>query len=121
MTDAERMRELLRYANYAKVAGALGVSRTSVAAWAKGRDVSPFRLRQVEGLLLPEREEAPTPEWAQGLREDVAAIRSGVESEAIGLAALRAVLESIGARLPPPADDPLDDPAPPLRAGRRGR
>ena len=49
------MIELLRYANRTKVAAALGVSPQSTSQWAKGRDVTPFRLRQVEDLLRPQR------------------------------------------------------------------
>lgn len=56
------MGELLRYANLSKVAAALAVSRQSVADWARGRNVTPFRLHQVEDLLRPQRagEAAPT-------------------------------------------------------------
>lgn len=49
------MGELLQYANLAKVASALNVSRQSVADWARGKNVTPFRLRQVEDLLRPQR------------------------------------------------------------------
>lgn len=55
VTEAERMGELLQYANLAKVASALNVSRQSVADWARGKNVTPFRLRQVEDLLRPQR------------------------------------------------------------------
>ena len=55
VTDVQRMAELLQYANLAKVASALNVSRQSVADWARGRNVTPFRLRQVEDLLRPQR------------------------------------------------------------------
>lgn len=80
MTDATRMRELLRYANYAKVAEALGVSRSSVAEWAKGRDVSPYRLRQVESLLIPEHEETPRPEWAEGLEAQMSQVTTKIDA-----------------------------------------
>lgn len=49
---ADRMRELLAFANYSKVARELDVSKSAVSAWANGRDVTPFRLDQVERLLL---------------------------------------------------------------------
>jgi len=55
VTDVQRMAELLQYANLAKVASALNVSRQSVADWARGRNVTPFRLRQIEDLLRPQR------------------------------------------------------------------
>jgi hypothetical protein len=55
VTEGERMIELLRYASQAKVAAALGVSRTTTGEWARGRNVTPFRLRQVEDLLRPQR------------------------------------------------------------------
>lgn len=95
MSDAERAVALLRYANYAKVAAALDVSRATVAEWAKGRGVNPLRARQLEQLLRPdiqatdedyprwagalldtigrlerrlaETKETPLPEWARGL------------------------------------------------------
>jgi len=76
--DAERMRELLRYANYAKVAAAIGVTRAAVAEWAKGRDVSPYRLHQVEELLTPGQHES-APAWAEALADRaVDRILSGV-------------------------------------------
>lgn len=49
---ADRMQELLAFANYSKVARALDVSKSAVSDWANGRDVTPFRLEQVERLLL---------------------------------------------------------------------
>jgi transcriptional regulator with XRE-family HTH domain len=68
-SDAERAASLLTYCNYQKVADALRVSRASVADWAKGRSVTPYRLRQLEQLLRPdlEIEEAAPPEWAERL------------------------------------------------------
>jgi hypothetical protein len=61
VTDAEEMVDLMRYASQAKVAAALGVSRTTTGHWAKGRDVTPYRVRQVRDLLRPEtaRDAAP--------------------------------------------------------------
>ena len=62
------MRELLAYAAYHKVAAALGVSRTSVSQWAKGRDVTPYRVRQVRDLLRPpEPQDETEPQWARAL------------------------------------------------------
>jgi DNA-binding transcriptional regulator YdaS (Cro superfamily) len=60
------MRRLLRYANFAKVANALGVSRASVAEWAKGHNVSPYRLQQIESLLIPGHDES-APAGAEAL------------------------------------------------------
>jgi transcriptional regulator with XRE-family HTH domain len=53
VTDADEMRELLTYANLAKVGKALGVSRNTVSEWANGHNVSPMRVRQVRDLLRP--------------------------------------------------------------------
>jgi transcriptional regulator with XRE-family HTH domain len=67
--EGDRARTLLAYANYAKVAEALLVSRASVAGWAKGRNVTPYRLRQLEQLLRPDLqiEEAAPPTWVERL------------------------------------------------------
>jgi transcriptional regulator with XRE-family HTH domain len=61
------------------------------------------------------------PPWAEPLVADVTAIRRGVESEAIGLAALRALLEAIQEQQEPPDDDSVDDPAPAPTARRRAQ
>ena len=66
-SDAERARSLLAYANYAKVAAALLVSRAAVADWAKGKSVTPYRLRQLEQLLRPDLQ---THENAAPLEEE---------------------------------------------------
>lgn len=75
-SDADRARSLLAYANYAKVAAALLVSRATVADWAKGKSVTPYRLRQLEQLLRPDLEiaKAPPPDWARALQQRVDAI-----------------------------------------------
>lgn len=80
VTDTERMVDLLTYANRAKVADALRVSRASVSRWAKGKDVTPYRVRQVEQLLRPERPAAGVPTWAVRLLEGMFAVerRSGI-------------------------------------------
>ena len=73
-SDAERAVAMLRYANYAKVAEALLVSRASVADWAKGKSVTPYRVRQLEQLLRPDlqaQQERP-PAWAEGLEGRIA-------------------------------------------------
>ena len=77
-SDADRARSLLAYANYAKVAGALLVSRATVADWAKGKSVTPYRLRQLEQLLRPDLDiaKAPPPDWARALQETVDSIHA---------------------------------------------
>ena len=115
-SDSDRARALLTYANYAKVATALQVSRTAVAEWAKGRSVNPFRLRQLEQLLRPDLqiEEAPQPTWAgameQRLTDELRRNRTLIEALApadIREAAAR-VIERLEA-LPLPDDAARDE------------
>ena len=72
-SEGDRAKALLTYANYAKVAAALQVSRTAVAEWAKGQSVTPYRLRQLEQLLRPDLqiEEPPPPEWARAMHAEL--------------------------------------------------
>ena len=49
--DINEMKRLLSYANYSKVARALGVKRQVVSEWANGRDVNPKRLEEVRALM----------------------------------------------------------------------
>ena len=100
---------MLRYANYAKVAEALLVSRASVADWAKGKSVTPYRVRQLEQLLRPDlqaQQERP-PAWAEGLVDDAIArtvrLLGGPEYPA-ALELLRERLEGI----PPPPHEAGD-------------
>lgn len=92
MADAEHMIELLRYASQSKVAAALGVSKTTTGQWARGRDVTPYRLRQVRDLLRPPEAEPPAPVWVERVlaslmvRED----RDGVTDEELAAAQIRA-------------------------------
>lgn len=75
MTDAEQMVELLTYANYAKVGAALGVSRNAVSEWARGNDVTPYRVRQVRDLLRPpSASDGSEPQWARALLHQMAQI-----------------------------------------------
>lgn len=67
MPEFEEMVDLLRYANYSRVAKALNVSKNAVSEWAHGRDVSPYRVRQVRDLLRPPQPEPQPPEWAERL------------------------------------------------------
>jgi hypothetical protein len=117
---------LLKYANREAVARALTergypVSRATVNRWAGGKEMPEIAGQLIAELFMhPDTAKRPPP-WAEAIADDVSAIRRGVESEAVGLAALRALLEAIQAGLLPPDDDPADDPAPPQTVGRRGR
>jgi transcriptional regulator with XRE-family HTH domain len=64
--DADRteMQRLLAFANYSKVAEAIGVKRAAVANWAAGRHVTPGRLDQVRALYGITKEAAPSEEGA---------------------------------------------------------
>jgi hypothetical protein len=76
------MQELLAYANYSKIGKALGVGRGAVAEWAKGRNVTPYRVHQVWQLLggggraITEGREnyESEPSWARDLRARLEAI-----------------------------------------------
>lgn len=81
-TDADRMVELLQYANLRKVADALGVSRQTTAQWARGRDVNPLRLSQVEQLLRPAPAQPEPPAWATSLAAEMAQQRLLLEQMA---------------------------------------
>ena len=99
---AERMAVLLRYANYQKVGDALGVGRAAVQKWAKGRNVGPYQLEQVERLFgepFGTTKDALPSDW-EGRFEKIwgllvaTAIASGVDLERVEemqreLAALR--------------------------------
>ena len=64
--EGERAASLLKLANYARVAEVLGVSRASVARWAKGDQVTPWQLERLQKLLGRNENDAP-PEWARRL------------------------------------------------------
>jgi hypothetical protein len=106
----------------------LDVSRRQVQRWLAG---TPMPWDHIETLCersgkavhieVGEHEEAPRPEWAEELVADVKAIRRGVESEANGLAVLKALLEAIQTALGQSPDDPADDLAPPQTRRKRGR
>jgi len=70
------MVRLLRFANYTRVAEALGVHRSAVSKWAKGRQVTPWNLSQVEALLGQQHQ--TKPDWAR-LMQTVDAIAERVE------------------------------------------
>ena len=90
------MVELLRYANFSKVATALQVSRSAAARWSQGKDVTPQRLRQVEDLLRPAGPD-DLPEWTKRLLTGMFALerRAGITERELAevqaeVAALRA-------------------------------
>jgi transcriptional regulator with XRE-family HTH domain len=62
--DRSEMQRLLAFANYSKVAEAIGVKRAAVANWAAGRHVTPGRLDQVRALYGITKEAAPSEEGA---------------------------------------------------------
>ena len=82
MTYEERMKGLLAYANLAKVAAAIGVSRQTVAHWARGLDVNPRRLHQVEDLLRPQRAGEGTLTTDDALLTEMRAIRRLLQRQA---------------------------------------
>jgi hypothetical protein len=108
VAEGERAVALLAFANYSAVATALGVSRTSVARWAKGEQVTPWQLSRLEQILGTRKEE-PQPEWAEALVEKVDAIRSVVDSLADNQAGAIVSLGEVLRRLPLPDDDPAGD------------
>lgn len=114
--DAARMVRALRFANYTRVGESLGVTRSAVARWAKGRQVTPWNLQQVE-QLLGEQKEAPRPDWAEELLVGIAAIRQSQEASSDLLAALAAVRSR-----PPRSDGGREgDHSPPRSDGRHGQ
>lgn len=106
------MAALLRYANYAKVARDLDVSRTTVMRWARGEAVTPWQLRRVRDLfgvnendpLQPIRAEEVVDKLGQILANQETIIGALVPAERMAQA-----VELIGrleALLPPPAESP---------------
>lgn len=91
MSDAERMVRALRFANYSRIAEELGVTRSAVARWAKGRQVTPWNLSQVEGLLG--QAERAGPDWDRLMRTvDAIAEKLGVSEEQAAIASAVAEL-----------------------------
>jgi DNA-binding transcriptional regulator YdaS (Cro superfamily) len=106
--EGERAVALLAFANYSAVATALGVSRTSVARWAKGDQVTPWQLSRLEQTLGFKTEE-PRPEWTEAL---IAAVTQAVRSE-IATALEEALVAQLDKRLgplPPPLSEGAADP-----------
>lgn len=102
----------------------VGVTRQTYNRWIKaGIPADKFDdvLGQILEAMTGETKEAPPPDWAKGLIGDVTAIRGMVESEAIGLAALRVILAAIQSQLPRPGDDPADDPPTAPQAAKRNQ
>jgi hypothetical protein len=110
LPEGERAAALLAFANYSAVATALGVSRTSVARWAKGEQVTPWQLSRLEQILGSKAQE-PQPEWAEALVEKVDAIQRVVDAMATVQAAAVDRLGEVLGRLPLPDADPGHDPA----------
>lgn len=101
------MLDLLRYANYAKVAEDLGVTRQTVARWAKGESVPIWATRQVERLIVGDRKEAPLAEQLEGLEQRLtAAIEANREL------LRQALADAIVTALPPELFRPPDAGAP---------
>lgn len=105
MADADAMIDLMRYASQAKVAVALGVSKTTTGDWAKGRGVTPFRLRQVRDLLRPETVDAP-PMWVERLLAGMMMLEDRADVSDVELARTQAkvaaYLTATARRQPPP-------------------
>lgn len=76
--DRDEMQRLLAYANFSKVAEAVGVKRAAVANWAAGRHVTPARLEQVRALyglpVTPEDTTEKEPPWVGRLQATVDSI-----------------------------------------------
>lgn len=70
---ADQTIALLRYANYAKVARDLSVSRQTVMRWSRGEAVTPWQLRRLRELFgVADTAKEPPPEWARALPGAVA-------------------------------------------------
>lgn len=65
------MKDLLRYANFAKVGAELGVTRQTVARWARGESVPTWAVKQVERLILGQTKEEAAPAWWAGAAESL--------------------------------------------------
>lgn len=107
LPDGERAKGLLKLANYARVAEVLGVSRASVAPWAKGQQVTPWQLRRLQELLGRNDESAP-PEWARRMMQNVEVLaqRAGITEADLEAAAQKAVEQAFadgGTQLAPSA------------------
>ena len=111
--ERDEMVGLLRYANFSKVAEAVGVKRAAVSNWAAGRNVSPKRLEQVRALLgapvTPQgTTKEPPPEWARAMESRlVEAIEGRLPSDLV----MRAyeVIQRLEGRRPPRGEDPPEE------------
>ena len=120
--DREEMQKLLAYANFSKVAEAIGVKRAAVANWAAGRHVTPKRLEQVKSLYgLPvasqgTQKEPLEPAWLEGLVREVRMNRAVIQAAMSGAdpAFVSRVLDRLAALEEPPTSsggealDPID-------------
>jgi transcriptional regulator with XRE-family HTH domain len=107
------MQRLLAFANYSKVAEAIGVKRAAVANWAAGRHVTPGRLEQVRALYGTTKE-APRPDWAEGLEDRIA---DRLEAR-LSLEVPERVVERVAARLGLPQQRSVEDPPEHIEAPR---
>lgn len=129
MTDAEEMQQLLTYANLAKVAAALRVSRNAVSQWARGNDVTPYRVRQVRDLLRPTPADAGPISRAEiemlyrELLGEVRMNRAVVQAVFTGAdrAWIQQAMERVAAELSPPARPPAAAPSEASEATKRRR
>ena len=122
--DRDEMQRLLAYANFSKVAEAIGVKRAAVANWAAGRHVTPARLEQVRALYGLDTTKEP-PGSSGGLADEVAA---KVVATLLGGPEIPVALERLRERLasipPQPHEVPPEggegqDPGTGGRPGRR--
>jgi transcriptional regulator with XRE-family HTH domain len=111
--DRAEMQRLLAFANYSKVAEAIGVKRAAVANWAAGRHVTPGRLEQVRALYGTTKE-APRPDWAEGLEDRIA---DRLEAR-LSLEVPERVVERVAARLGLPQQRSVEDPPEHIEAPR---
>jgi hypothetical protein len=75
------MQDLLRYANYAKVAAKLKVHRATVARWAAGESVPAWAVERVEQLMgVSKAQEEPPPWWGAVEARLTAVCRVGYRS-----------------------------------------
>ncbi len=94
--------ELLRLANRQKVADALtaqgySVTRMTVNRWAGGSEMPTIAARMICELFghAPDTKEAPPPQWARGLVDEVLAAVQAFSAES----ALERIVDRLAARL----------------------
>jgi transcriptional regulator with XRE-family HTH domain len=88
--EEARAIELLRYRNFSKVGRAVGVTRGQVAKWAQGKELTPYRLLQLEELLGRNEKNAPPPIGTERILTGVIALERRAEIKPEELAAAEA-------------------------------